>query len=333
MEIVTRNSSMHDSPDKIAQVRLWTGKGLLDPAAIRSRLPVQEVCFTQTGCGLLPSGTEILFLGEVTIFRSTVGAPCIGLTTPEPGYVGFVLPIGWHGEYVINGVTASISTLYAHMTDTSVYVRSGPRTTISVIVRRDRFIETIAALRGVDPDDVTINDQLRELRVFERDRIRRKLSAIIDESCTGTGNRESGDVASEIFGLIFDVYLNSDRTAGRDVSNFRQAQRIIRAAEERFAAAQADPVSLADLCKAARVGKSTLYKAFNSIVGEPPLRYFKKRRLTRARSLLLRSTSQRGAVKNAALSVGLTELGRFSAEYRQLIGESPSVTLSKTSAF
>ena len=39
----------------------------------------------------------------------------------------------------------------------------------------------------------------------------------------------------------------------------------------------------------------------------------------------------RSPVKQAALSVGLTELGRFSIEYKALLfGHSPSATLSKT---
>ena len=37
----------------------------------------------------------------------------------------------------------------------------------------------------------------------------------------------------------------------------------------------------------------------------------------------------RGAVKNIALAVGFKEFGRFSAEYLQLFGETPSATLTK----
>ena len=60
-----------------------------------------------------------------------------------------------------------------------------------------------------------------------------------------------------------------------------------------------------------------------------PLAYFHKRRLGNARRNLIHSAPGRGAVKNAALSAGLTELGRFSVEYRKLFGESPSATLGR----
>jgi AraC-like DNA-binding protein len=62
-----------------------------------------------------------------------------------------------------------------------------------------------------------------------------------------------------------------------------------------------------------------------------PLKFFKIRRLCRARHTLLQGAvergADRGAVKRAALDAGLTELGRFSVEYRALFGEPPSVTL------
>lgn len=77
------------------------------------------------------------------------------------------------------------------------------------------------------------------------------------------------------------------------------------------------------------VSKSTLYRAFDIVCGVPPLTYFHNRRLTEARRALIRSPAYSGAIKSAALGVGLTELGRFSVQYRNLFGESPSATLSR----
>jgi AraC-like DNA-binding protein len=127
---------------------------------------------------------------------------------------------------------------------------------------------------------------------------------------------------------MVDVYLHARPEPMPKSGRVRDPGRIVRAAEERFAEAGANPVSLADLCVATKVSKSALYLAFGSWCGEPPLAYFHKRRLNRARSHLINYESGRGAIKHAALSVGLTELGRFSCEYRRLFGESPSVTLT-----
>jgi transcriptional regulator GlxA family with amidase domain len=110
--------------------------------------------------------------------------------------------------------------------------------------------------------------------------------------------------------------------------SIRQPDMIVRKAEDCFMAAEEVPVSLADLCAAACVSKSTLYLAFQHVCGQPPLEYFHKRRLTRARLGLLESSPQRGAVKRVALDAGAMGFGRFAGKYRRLFGESPSATLS-----
>ena len=106
----------------------------------------------------------------------------------------------------------------------------------------------------------------------------------------------------------------------------------MRRAEERFIAAGGQTVSLADLCAAAGVGRTTLQEAFHRLYGESPLGYFHKRRLTQAHETLMLGPSGRAAVKRAALGAGLTALGRFSVEYRLLFGEYPSATLSDSGA-
>jgi len=116
----------------------------------------------------------------------------------------------------------------------------------------------------------------------------------------------------------------------RKSGRVRNPGRVVRAAETRFAQADGNPVSLADLCAAAGVGKNGLHQAFERYCGESPIAYLHKRRMTKARSTLLNSEPHRGAVKRAALDVGLTELGRFSRDYRRLFGESPSITLSRS---
>jgi AraC-like DNA-binding protein len=190
----------------------------------------------------------------------------------------------------------------------------------------------LAALQGIAPDDVSLTSPRLELPPEVVARTRRRIIDILDqcsrEDVPGAMGREPLKLADEIFSLAGDIYLGSrinlEETEPR---SSRSPERIVRMAEEYFFAADGEPISLADLCKATGVGKTTLYNAFANICGVPPLSYFHKRRLMQARSTLLNSDATWGAVKRAALSAGLTELGRFSVEYRQLFGESPSATL------
>lgn len=120
--------------------------------------------------------------------------------------------------------------------------------------------------------------------------------------------------------------LLSTSIAGSCRSRDQRNEIIVRRTEEYFMSAFPRQPSLVDLCRAAGVGKNSLYAAFRSLFDESPVAYFHKRRLSSARRALVRNPSERGLVKRVALSHGFTELGRFSAEYRLLFGELPSHT-------
>ena len=79
---------------------------------------------------------------------------------------------------------------------------------------------------------------------------------------------------------------------------------IVRCAEDRFVTAGNRPFSLADLCAAAGVGRTSLEMAFRDLYGESPISYFHKRRLMKAREALVLASPERGAIKRAALDAG-----------------------------
>ena len=127
-----------------------------------------------------------------------------------------------------------------------------------------------------------------------------------------------------------DLYLHAQQTTGSKLRVRPRYGLIVRKAEERFANSQGHAVSLADLCASPGVSQGTLYNAFQTMCGCTPIEYFKKRRLTEARIALLGASANHGAIKRAALGAGLTHLGRFSAEYRELFNESPKTTLDRS---
>ena len=129
-------------------------------------------------------------------------------------------------------------------------------------------------------------------------------------------------------GILIDLILHAKPPPVRKVQTAARLGKIVRKAEDYFAATQGEPVSLSDLCAAAHVSQGTLYHAFMVMCDASPMEYFKKRRLTDARMALLGCVPERGSVKQAALGAGLTHLGRFAAEYRSLFGELPATTLN-----
>ena len=88
-----------------------------------------------------------------------------------------------------------------------------------------------------------------------------------------------------------------------------------------------EPLTLGRLCKVAGVGARCLQKAFEVRRGMSPMRFVAERRLAAAHVRLLRAAPD-ASVTQIALELGFDHLGRFAQMYRQLIGESPSQTLS-----
>ncbi|MBV8569490.1 MAG: helix-turn-helix transcriptional regulator [Acidobacteriaceae bacterium] len=87
-------------------------------------------------------------------------------------------------------------------------------------------------------------------------------------------------------------------------------------------------VSIRDLCAVTGASYMTLERGFRETYGMAPQAYIKALRLSRARKELLHPALTT-TVTDVALHWGFIELGRFSVQYRQRFGESPSETLRK----
>ncbi len=89
------------------------------------------------------------------------------------------------------------------------------------------------------------------------------------------------------------------------------------AVESRFA----EPLTVDDLARAARMSRYHFTRLFRAELGQSPYRYLVETRLQRAAELLRRGSHN---VTDAALSVGFNDLSRFSRYFRRRFGVSPS---------
>ena len=296
-----------------------------------SMLPISEAEVVQLRPGPPPTNLEIFSSDKISVLGLHHHVASVGIVVTKADYFAFMW---WDGneECRINGQHARRRLIYTQGAQDGFHATGGARQTMGVVVRRNDLIETLAALRGIGPEDVVLKRTALELEPKAAVSFRTGIDKILRQTI-GPGPGDSAgagavDPEGEIFGLLVDAYLCSPPVRKRD-HRPRRPELVVRRAEERFFASIGASVSLADLCAAAGVSQSSLYRAFNAVCGEPPLAYFHKRRLTDARRVLVNSPTCRGAVKHAALAAGLTEFGRFSVEYRQLFGESPSTTLSR----
>jgi len=107
------------------------------------------------------------------------------------------------------------------------------------------------------------------------------------------------------------------------------ANRHLQRAEEYIHAHLRDAFSLRDLAEAAGTSPSTLLRTFNTHHGVSPMQYVKRIRLEAVRRSMVDSDRPSITVGGVASEYGFRQLGRFSAEYRKVYGELPSVTLRR----
>jgi len=79
------------------------------------------------------------------------------------------------------------------------------------------------------------------------------------------------------------------------------------------------------MAKDAGMSPASLHRHFKCVTGYPPLQYFKRQKLMRARQLL---TSERTSVAQAAHAVGYASAAHFSRDFRKLFGHPPSLARS-----
>jgi AraC-like DNA-binding protein len=97
----------------------------------------------------------------------------------------------------------------------------------------------------------------------------------------------------------------------------RHLQRAKDLADARYA----EPLTVADLARAARLSPAHFSREFRAAFGESPHQYLLTRRLERA-AALLRTTDW--SVARVCTAVGLTSVGSFTTSFGRMFGRSPT---------
>lgn len=295
--------------------------------AIATIFDIGRLSVTQTRSGGDIGSVTQMRLPGVWLGHCAFESPCVTSGELLVDFLLFCLPLESDGALHVNGEALSDTSLFVHR-GCEICSRGRRRKTLVVGLSRACVFDALSGLTGVGPQDVQVPTGHLKLPPVAVKRLRSRLLAFLRLPDSYPGRFLDADtqalLASQILNVMMDYLLCASQDGDVEDRVRRCPSHIVRAAEQHFEDAGGRPVSLADLCRAANVSASTLTSAFHSVVGETPARYFKLRRMSQARALLESGVFDRSPVKQAALSVGLTELGRFSVEYKKLFGCSPS---------
>jgi AraC-like DNA-binding protein len=143
----------------------------------------------------------------------------------------------------------------------------------------------------------------------------------------------SPHLASQIGEMLASALLESHE------SNYSQAlletaekqvlPAVIRVVEEYLEEHAHEPISIAQIAAHAGVSARSIQLSFQRFRGLSPMQLLKEIRLRRVRVELETKQLAGTQVSSTALNWGFTHLGRFSTDYKQRFGESPSMTLKR----
>ena len=174
-------------------------------------------------------------------------------------------------------------------------------------------------LRNVTPDQCSVPSLLG--RFFANALVRPEIPSC--EQALGNFEEELLMVLGKAYGCVPEP---TQRHRGRTpVVDHRTVSRALDLIE-----ASAEPsISMSALVQATTVSERALREGFRRYLGISPTQYMQLRTLNKARRRLAEILPEKGSVADVAFDLGVWDMGRFAARYRQLFGELPSNTLRR----
>lgn len=128
--------------------------------------------------------------------------------------------------------------------------------------------------------------------------------------------------------LSLALFRHSDSHMGQIAQNRMPVDHRIEAIRHYVMRHIREDLAMEDLASLCKVSVKTLYNLFNREFGITPSAYIRELKLEAVHQCLKEDDSLLN-VTQVALDFGFTNLGRFSGQYKQLFGESPSTTLKR----
>lgn len=137
---------------------------------------------------------------------------------------------------------------------------------------------------------------------------------------------EAREAALTLISLVWELDSGASRLRSPCPGRFHLARR----AEAWMRRHLPDAVGIMDACLALNVSRRELEYAFRAAFDVSPRDYLQKLRLNAVyRDLRRNPANFPGGVTEVAVTYGITHLGRFPAQYRELFGERPSETIRR----
>jgi AraC-like DNA-binding protein len=229
-----------------------------------------------------------------------------------------------------NGFSLGNGEIVCFAEGTELQFRNAPRTSWQVIlVDRKELQEIAMILTGQSlelPEKGTANFRVPDEA--------RGVSSAIELALTDLSNPESlttpaaNTLCEEIVNEFVRAISSTGDASGRSLTSFAGYRYgAMRRAEEFLRDHMDSPFNSRALCHATHMSERSIEMLFKEAYGISPRTWSQLARLNAARQELLRADIRTVNVTAVATRWGFYHFGRFSAAYRRLFGEVPSITI------
>jgi AraC-like DNA-binding protein len=275
--------------------------------------------------GSFRSHLAVLESGDTILVADRFKTAMSFFLEPPTSMVGFLLPRSATGRFRVCGTDmASHELIFLAPGSGADIVTSELAGSEAIVIPAARFIELTERLcrtsKPARPDPVTL--------IRGRAPGVRALRKIVLELVAHPGADPLGERISNVVARTVALMGSAPRDARNHLfSDSAARRRIAKRVQEYLEENYRNAVRLDQLCRVTGVGIRTLQRSFAEYFDITITEYLKTVRLDGAHRELAAAHPSRCSVTTVALRHGFSHLGRFSVEFHERFGESPSEVL------
>jgi AraC-like DNA-binding protein len=229
-----------------------------------------------------------------------------------------------------NGFNVGKGEILCFAEGAELQFRNAPRTSWQAILVNRQELQDIALLLNGQylelPDKGTENFRVRDQARAVTSAIELALTDLATPETIASSGASS--LCEEVVNEFVRAIGNTADSTGRSLTSFAGYRYgAMRRAEEYLREHMDRPFSSRALCIATHMSERSIEMLFKEVYGISPRTWSQLARLNAARQDLLRADVLDLSVTAVAVRWGFHHFGRFSAAYRRLFGEVPSVTI------
>lgn len=301
--------------------------------AMAGGLPGWNARLAQVGAGRFVGSFDYVMAGGTSVCRVDANQPIHVRGSHRQKTYGLGLPALTGGESVVSGRRMRPGQALLLPPGVPIdQITSPDYAAVFVEIEEELFRSGLEALLGQDLDSskvpyplITPNSEAgKRLSCFLRKTIEAALAA---KSCIGDTNRQE-TWKDQLLQYIADCLEPTPSHATySDSGSSRQA--LFREAEQIMLQRPSGDLTLLELCRRLEVSRRSLMYAFEDVVGQPPMRWYRLHRLNEARARLKEVESSGAGVAEIARNFGFDHPGQFAIDFRRLFGQLPSEFLRR----